>query len=162
MAINTDLLIDYNNKRIYENAAFDPTTDTAYSGNALYSYLQDTFDELDQMDDDVPMSAQTPNAYSMINGWHLTRGAIEWLDDASIETVGYTDELHYVEFQAGGYTPAETSDIGKMVNDDGSDFGILVEYNNDKLFWIIRTGSSTTMASGSDGDNRLRNGCWNH
>jgi hypothetical protein len=149
MAINTDLLIDYNNKIIYEANAFVPGTDTAYSGNALYSYLQDTFDELDQMDDDVPMSAQTPNAYSMINGWHLTRGAIEWLDDASIETVGYTDELHYVEFQSGGYTGAVPGDIGKMVNDDGSDFGILVEYNNDKLFWIIRTGSSTTMASGS-------------
>ena len=149
MPINTDLLIDYNNKRIYENVAFDPDLHTAYSGNALYSYLQDTFDELDQMDDDVPMSAQTPNAYSMINGWHLTNGAIEWLDDASIETVGYTDELHYFTFQSSGYTSAVPTDIGKTVNDDGVDFGTLIEYNNAKRFWIVRTGSSTTMASGS-------------
>jgi hypothetical protein len=162
MAINTDLLIDYNNKRIYENAAFDPTTDTAYSGNALYSYLQDTFDELAQMDDDVPMSAQTPNAYSMINGWHLTNGAIEWLDDASIETVGYTDELHYFTFQSSGYTSAVPTDIGKTVNDDGVDFGTLIEYNNAKRFWIVRTGSSNYHGLRIRGNYRLRNRWWNH
>jgi hypothetical protein len=35
----------------------------------MYSFLQDTFDELSTLDDDVPMSAQTPVEYTLINGW---------------------------------------------------------------------------------------------
>jgi hypothetical protein len=149
MAIADDVLIDYTNKRLYANDTFDPSADSAYTTNALYSFMMDTFDDSGQMDDDVPMSAQTPNAYTMINGWYITRELLEWLEDGAIETVGYEDEIHYFEFASGGYTNAVAGDIGKMVNDDGVDFGTLLEYNNDKLYWVVRTGSSTTMASSS-------------
>jgi hypothetical protein len=33
--------------------------------NALYSYMMDLFDEQVQMDDSVPMAAQTPSAYTV-------------------------------------------------------------------------------------------------
>jgi len=64
MAISDDWTIDYDAKTIEHTSG-----STIYTVNALYSYLQDTFDELGQLDDDVPMSAQTPTEYSLINGW---------------------------------------------------------------------------------------------
>jgi hypothetical protein len=64
MAIQDDFTINYGTKRISHTSG-----STVYSANALYSWLQDTFDELAQLDDDVPMSAATPTEYSWINGW---------------------------------------------------------------------------------------------
>jgi hypothetical protein len=64
MAIQDDFTINYGTKRISHTSG-----STVYSANALYSWLQDTFDELAQLDDDVPMSAATPTEYSWIDGW---------------------------------------------------------------------------------------------
>jgi hypothetical protein len=64
MAIQDDFTINYGTKRISHTSG-----STVYSANALYSWLQDTFDEIAQLDDDVPMSAATPTEYSWINGW---------------------------------------------------------------------------------------------
>lgn len=66
MAIQDDFTIDYVNKRIYHSSGT-----TIYTVNALYSYLQNTFDEPEQMDDPIPMSAQTPTEYTLINGWFM-------------------------------------------------------------------------------------------
>lgn len=142
--IGDDFSIDYVNKRVYHSSGT-----TTYSVNALYSYLQDTFDELNQLDDTVPMSAQTPNAYTMINGWYIDDESTKFLYNGAIATSGWLNVIHVIEFQAGGYVSAIAGDIGKMVNDDGADFGYLLAYDNTLRKWWIRTGSSTTMASGS-------------
>ena len=72
MAIGDDFTIDYTNKRIWNKYAWGQGgTATVYSVNALYSWLMNTFDEQGAMDDDVPMSAQTPNAYTLINEWFI-------------------------------------------------------------------------------------------
>lgn len=65
MAIQDDFTLDYTAKTISHNVG--PTT--RYTVNALYSWLMDLFDDAGQMDDQVPMSAQTPTEYSLINGW---------------------------------------------------------------------------------------------
>lgn len=64
MAVGSDFTINYGTKRISHASGT-----TRYTVNALYSWLQDTFDELGQLDDDVPMKANTPTEYEMINGW---------------------------------------------------------------------------------------------
>jgi hypothetical protein len=64
MAIGDDFTINYGTQEISHTSG-----STVYTANALYSWLQDTFDELAQLDDDVPMSAATPTEYSWINGW---------------------------------------------------------------------------------------------
>ncbi len=66
MAIQDDFTLDYALKTITHTAGT-----TIYSVNALYSWLMDLFDDAAQMDDDVPMSAQTPVEYSLINGWSI-------------------------------------------------------------------------------------------
>jgi hypothetical protein len=64
MAIYDDFSLDYTNKKISHVSGT-----TRYTVNALYSWLMDLFDDAGQMDDTVPMSAQTPVEYTLINGW---------------------------------------------------------------------------------------------
>jgi len=64
MAIQDDFTLDYTAKTITHTAGT-----TRYHVNALYSWLMDLFDDAGQMDDTVPMSAQTPVEYTLINGW---------------------------------------------------------------------------------------------
>lgn len=64
MPIQDDFTLDYAAKTITHTAGT-----TRYHVNALYSWLMDLFDDAGQMDDTVPMSAQTPVEYTMINGW---------------------------------------------------------------------------------------------
>ena len=63
MTIGQNWSIDYPNKRV-THITTGPEPTEVYDANALYSYLMDTFDELVQMDDPVPMSAQTPTEYT--------------------------------------------------------------------------------------------------
>lgn len=144
MAIGDDFSFDYLNKVVTHDSG-----STVYTANAVYSWAMDTFDELAQMDDDVPMSAQTPQAYRAINGWFFHPLCFEYIDGGTIETVGYNDEIHKLTIQSSGYTNAVAGDIGKTVKDDGVDFGTLLGYNNDKRIWWVRTGSATVMAASS-------------
>jgi hypothetical protein len=64
MAIQDDFTINYGTKEISHTSGT-----TVYTVNQMYSWLQDTFDELGQLDDDAPMSAQTPTEYTLVNGW---------------------------------------------------------------------------------------------
>jgi hypothetical protein len=57
--------------------------------NALYTYLQDTFDELAQLDDPVPMSAQVKDQqYTLINSWQIPDLSMRFLENGSIQDSG--------------------------------------------------------------------------
>lgn len=60
----TDWQYDTATKQLKHNAGTARIT-----VNALYSEVMDEFDNSGQMDDTVPMSAQTPTEYTLINGW---------------------------------------------------------------------------------------------
>lgn len=66
MAIQDDFSLNYTTKKISHVSG-----STRYTVNALYSWLMDLFDDAGQMDDTVPMSAQTPTEYTLINGWEF-------------------------------------------------------------------------------------------
>ena len=81
MAVLDDFTIDYVGKRVWHE-----NNTNVWNVNDLYSALQDTFDELAQMDDDVPMSAQTPTEYTLINGWFMGDGDLQYLKNGAIPT----------------------------------------------------------------------------
>src|SRR3989344_3718146 len=83
--ISDDFTIDYVNKRVYHSSGT-----TIYTVNELYSYLMDTFDELAQMDDTIPMSAQTPTEYTLINGWFMDDTSFKYLKTGAVQTNGWT------------------------------------------------------------------------
>lgn len=153
MAISDDFTIDYVNQRIYHSTS----ATTVWTVNELYSYIQDTFDEIAQMDDPVPMSAQTPTEYTLINGWFMNeareneggsdyRNCFEYLKTGAIKTTGQDGVVQMVSF-GGTYTNAVTSDIGLTVTDDGASTGALLDYDNTNKKWWVRW--SATIASGS-------------
>lgn len=81
-------------KRITRDTSVTPTvTDTV---NALYSALQNQFDELTQMDDGVPMSAQTPTEYTIgiidagdKDPWFIDRTSVEYLSGGALKTASW-------------------------------------------------------------------------
>jgi len=145
MAIADDVSIDYINKIIGRDAS--PST-TVYTVNALYSYLMDTFDELTQLDDEVPMSAQTPTSYTMTNGWYIRENLTQFLETGAIQTSGYLDDVHTLVLD-GTYAGPDEANIGTQVTDDAADIGALLDYDNTAQKWFIRVGSSTVIADNS-------------
>lgn len=95
MAISDDWTINYSAKTITHSSGT-----TIYTVRAFYSWLMDDFDELTQLDDSVPISAQTPTEYSLINGWdfgvpatdirYLKGGAITRTSDDTVWANIYT------------------------------------------------------------------------
>jgi hypothetical protein len=154
MAISDDFTIDYVNLRIRHSI----TATTVWSVNALYSYLQDTFDEIDQMDDPIPMSAQTPTEYTLINGWFMTeareneggsfyRNCFEYLKTGAIQTSGQNNIIQVITLIASGYTSAVAGDIGKSVTDDAIARGNLLDYDNTARKWWVRSATSIGASS---------------
>ena len=60
----TDWQYDTATKKLKHN-----TGSTRITVNALYTEIMNEFDDAGQMDDTVPMSAQTPTEYTLVNGW---------------------------------------------------------------------------------------------
>ena len=72
--IGDDFKIDFENKRIYH----DPKgSKKKYSARELYSYLQDTFDEPENMKYDIPIKAVSPNKFKLINGWKMDKESLK-------------------------------------------------------------------------------------
>jgi len=139
MTIDTDFTIDYVNKRIYNLYAWGQGgTTTVYSVNALYSWLMDVFDAQGMMDDDVPMSAQTPNAYTLTNEWFIDDETIKYLKEGAITTSRGDSKISILTMQASGYTNCVFSDITKQVVWDAGDHGALLAYDNTRRVWWFR------------------------
>lgn len=149
MAIGDDFSVNYVTKRVYHSSG-----STIYTVNQLYSWLQNTFDDAGQMDDDVPMSAQTPTAYTLINNWFLDEDSMEYLEGGAISTLGWANNIHVVVLQESGYADLQSSDLDLPVTDDAVTVGPLLGYDNvERKIWVRDTrGTYTAIANGSDID----------
>lgn len=120
---------------------------TIYSTNTYYSWLMDEFDDLGNMDDTVPISAQTPTAYTHINGWFIDYGdgseAHEYLDGGALETIGWNGAIKMVPYTAT--TSFGPTDKGKVLTGSVStDAGVILSYDNrngvdDGVVWLRTT-----------------------
>jgi hypothetical protein len=87
------------------------------------------------------MSAQTPNAFTMINGWFIDDETVKWLKNGAIATSGWTHPTNPTGIRtltldaAAGLT---IDDIGKVVlGGTTGDTGTLLAYNvTRKVLWI--------------------------
>lgn len=79
--ISKDFKIDFVGKRIYHNPK---GSKKIYTVNELYSFLQDRFDELDTMDDDIPIQAKSKTEYVLINGWVMDENVLSYLSEGNI------------------------------------------------------------------------------
>jgi len=141
MAIGTDILIDYTNKRIYQDHTYDDAVDTEYKVQDLYTYLMGVFDDQAQMDNTIPMSAQTPNAYTMTNGWFIDDETVKWFDDGAIATESWTHPTNPTGIRLltlATITGVTAADIGKAVAGvTTGDTGKLLAFDNTrKTLWV--------------------------
>lgn len=143
-------------KRIERDTAVSPTTTD--SVNALYSALQDLFDELNQLDDGTPMSAQTPTEYTIgaidsgdPEPWFIDNTSVEYLTGGAITTAGWTRStgsavgIVRIEYTTG--TDFATSDIGLTVSNTDGDTGTLLDFNSSgatNYAWIRPTDETAT------------------
>lgn len=160
--------VENRQKRVARDTAITPTTtDTV---NALYSALQDHFDELSQMDDGTPMSAQTPKAYTIgiidagdADPWFIDQESTEYLTGGAITTSGWArvegTNTGIVRMGYAQTVALVASDIGKTVvmTTDG-DSGTLLDYNSTALEMIIRP--DTNAAADSFDNAPTANGAW--
>ena len=179
MAIADDFSIDYVNRRITYTGTFsDDIAPTRYTVNELYSYLQDTFDEPAQMDDPVPMSAQTPTQYTLINKWFMDDETVKALYSGSIQTSnwlydGVSEGITQVLWDGGTSVP-EAADIGVTVTGGSSGAtGVILAVDATRLVVWIRntnafqftdadtvtgTGVNFTVATDTDSQQGIRTG----
>ncbi len=140
--------------------------ETVYSVNALYSYLQDTFDELGQMDDKVPMSAQTPTDYTLINEWFIDEVSIKYLTGGALKTDGWlrvegsNTGIVQVSYSTATAEPV-ASDIGLAVthNPDGDAGTLLFADTSRNLLWIRpSTSAAANSFNSTSGDVEVTGG----
>ena len=128
MAIGDDIDYDLVNKIIKRKSG---AGSTVYTVNELYSWLMDEFDELALMDDVVPMSAQTPTAYTIINEFYIQEALIKFLKTGAISTSGYNDEIRTLHCGASGWTNFVSGDIGNTITGATTgDTGTILDYDN--------------------------------
>lgn len=147
--ISDDFTIDYVNKRVYHSSGT-----TIYTANELYSYLMDTFDELAQMDDTIPMSAQTPTEYTLINGWFMDDTSFKYLKTGAVQTSGWTSGgVRIKAYDATGAGVAfSAADIGRVITEtDTGQTGTILFYDERTAteigyVWIRPTSGSDTFA----------------
>jgi hypothetical protein len=138
MPIASDFSIDYVNKRIYHSA-----NTNLYTVNELYTWLMSTFDDIGQMDDQVPITAQTPTEYTLVNGWFMDDDSIKYLYGGAIQTSGWgTGEIRHLHISATAYTTPVPSDIGlQVLGGTTGDTGILLAYQGNEsgnYEWYVR------------------------
>jgi len=126
------------------------------SVNELYSALQNQFDELTQMDDGVPMSAQTPTEYTIgvidagdSDPWFIDRTTTEHLTGGALKTASWT---RATGTDTGILKLTVTSsdivagDIGQNITHTGGDAGTLLDVqdlgSNNAILWV-RPDSNT-------------------
>ena len=101
--ISKDFKIDFENKRIYHNPTFAKASADAkaladrsagkpkrsgvkHTVNELYSYLQNIFDEPENMKYEIPMEAKSKTEYLFINGWSIDKDALKYLKDGTLQS----------------------------------------------------------------------------
>lgn len=130
--------------------------------NELYSALQDLFDELNQMDDGTPMSAQTPTEYTIgiidagdsdpwfmdkVTAEHLTGGAVSTASWLRVE--GSNTGIVKMNYTAGvALSPPDKGRTIVMTVD--GDSGTILDFNTVSLEVWIRPDTDTAADSFDD------------
>jgi hypothetical protein len=175
MAIQDDFTVDTVLRRITYTTAFtDDRPPQIYTVNELYSFLQDLFDEPRFMQYTVPMSAQTPTQYTLINGWFMDAESMKALYGGSVQTSAWT----YVASPAAGITAMRWSggadtpiagDIGVTVTGGTSTAtgDILAVDTARSVVWVRNTngsqfsGNETVTGTGVSFSTETNNGVLN-
>lgn len=153
--VEVTYLVDNNRKQI--RWVSGGTGAQTRSVNALYSALQDLFDELGQLDDGTPMSAQTPTEYTIgaidasdIVPWFIDDETLQHFYGGAIKTSLWTRSSGVrpgiVKVRCSANASIVYGDIGNQINLGGGtpSYGILLDVQGsgaNTILWIRPTDS---------------------
>jgi hypothetical protein len=154
MPIADDFTIDYVDRKItYSTAFVDDRPPTIYTVNELYSFLQDTFDEPAQMDDPIPMSAQTPTQYTLLYPWFIDNESMKALYGGSIQTSGWAEAgasegITALRWANAPTSAPDASDIGTVATGGTSTAtGVILAVDTVRQIVWVRNTSATQFQS---------------
>ncbi len=81
--ITQDFTIDFIHKKILYNPK---GSGDSYTVNELYSYVQDRFDEPQNMRYDIPIEAESKTIYHLVNGWTIDEEGMKHLKGGTLVT----------------------------------------------------------------------------
>jgi len=155
--------LDYEERILFRDKTISATTtDTVLT---LYSDLQDLFDQPQNMDDPVPMTAQTPTEFT-IGGtdaerpWFMSPPDAKYLSGGAIQTANWlrteAGENGIMQVPYDNTIDPVASDIGlPVVQDVGADTGVLLGFDvTDGLLWV-RPDTSAVGDSFNDSSGNL-------
>ena len=128
--------------------------------NSLYTYLQDTFDELGALDDQVPMTAQVKlQQYTLINSWIIPDSSYKFLQSGSVQDsalaniwTNYTTIGSVAGITDTGYLPTSTPIPQIYIEQDGSVIDTFWLQAHIDVLVKVTSNSSTTLAVGAGPD----------
>lgn len=150
MAISDDWTIDYTAQTIRHTSGT-----TVYEMYELYAWLMDEIDESGTIDEPVPMTAQTPTAYTITNGWFIDYTSIEFLTGGSLKTSGWENEIRMISYNANT-TSFSASDIGETITGaTTTDTGTVLDYDERYgtdlgVVWIRMDDSGDTFDNATE------------
>jgi len=151
MTVEDEFFVDYDNRKIFHNS----NETGIFSVRTFYSYWMDLFDELPQMDDPPPMTAQTPTEFTFVNGWFMPYDGFKYLSGGAVQTNGWdgsTDAsgVRILSLDSAGYVNFTDADTGQYVTGETTNHsGVLLAYDNDlRKIWlrIIDIGNTFDQA----------------
>lgn len=149
MAIQDDFTVDVVDKKItYTTAFVEDRPPNIYTVNQLYSFLQDTFDEPNFLQHEIPMSAQTPTQYTLINTWFMDDESMKALYGGSIQTSAWTKSgaagITQIRWNGTPATPPEASDVGETWTGgtSGATGVVLAVDTNRQVAWLRNTSAA--------------------
>lgn len=119
MSFFDDFDVDYNSKRIRHTSG-----NAIYTLQTMYSEFQDLFDDLNQMDDEVPMSANTPTDFNMINEWFIDPDSLEYIKTGTLQSLDWTSDIRLISYDGSAAAPDDgfsLADLGRVI--EGSTTG---------------------------------------
>lgn len=79
--IADDFIIDTTKKLITHN---ENGSEEIYTLNEFYSFVNDLFDEPKYMPFQIPISANSKNDYSLINGWKIKMKSLKYIKNGKL------------------------------------------------------------------------------
>lgn len=154
--LSSDFTVYYLTETRQKRIVWTGTLTGTRTVNELYSALQDLFDELDQMDDGIPISAQTPSEYTIgsidagdRDPWFIDPITIQHLKGGSIQTTGWTRDVTTRTGSRGIVKVTRSGATSNIVSEDigytianGTNDGTLLYVTGTEL-WIRPTVSAS-------------------
>lgn len=162
MAIENDFTV-YPDSKVIRHTGLN---DNVYEVSAFYSWLQNLFDEPGYMSYEKPIRYNTPESFTMLNGWFLDNGdgtseagdILQFLSGGSIDTLNYdtiSDPVYLldVDTEVAAFV---VGDLDVTLTDDGVDVGPILSFKANypsattARVWVRDTrGTPATIGAGS-------------